>query len=161
MGYCRSRTITRTIGSLFLVSPIRSALLNCVSRRGTTDQKPPITSNELDTAAMTLLKRWIAERLPDQPTYPECQVAHFESSNDSRAVPDEDPDLDGALNHREFLTGSDPWDKEDFWRSRIEQNAGKIEVNFHRKANIGFNVQRTDSVKPPVNWTSVGSMENR
>ena len=62
-------------------SPLRSVLLHRISCRGpNTGQMPPLGSKVVDTAAMHLLRDWIAEMEPEQDTVQEWKMADFASA---------------------------------------------------------------------------------
>ncbi len=73
------------------------------------DGVPLMPQSELDPAAETLLRAYIAE-LTSRPTYAEWQTTHFPPDGplSPQAAPTADPDADGAPNRLEYLAATPP-----------------------------------------------------
>jgi glucose/arabinose dehydrogenase len=84
----------------------RSMVLRRILGQGV-PRMPPLASNELDPAAESLLRAYIAQ-LPSRPTFPEWQSTTLASVPPASAAPGADPDGDGASNRLEYLAGTPP-----------------------------------------------------
>jgi hypothetical protein len=67
-------------------------------------------------------------------------------------------DGDGAPNHQEWLTGTDPNSSSDSWGVGVSLNGPSVSVP--QIANRGFEVQRTLSLSPTT-WLPIDVADNR
>jgi hypothetical protein len=137
-----------------------SILLSRVAQLGK-EHMPPVAASELDTEAIQLLREWILQDLTNSPTYGEWQQSFFGSTNAPAALPEADPDLDGASNHLEFLTGCDPLDGVDVWKIGIQRTGGQIQIVFPQEANRLLEVQFTTDFWPTLVWRPLDVWDNR
>lgn len=124
-----------------------SWLLTRMSVRGS-GQMPPIASNIPDPQGVALLKEWIAA-LVDRQSYAEWvdELLDDEAFNDLRV--DRDSDGDGASDHLEYLTRTDPIDSTDAWGismtsgDLIEESEGQRELllRFVQPASVAYEIQ--------------------
>jgi len=123
----------------------QSILLQKLSIRGA-GQMPPLASSVVDPAGVALLTEWI-NALPDRQTFADWQLATFGSTTAPEAAPDFDGDGDGASNHLEWLTGTDPDDPASAWLIDIDAAGETVNIGFERVAERGFEVQyKTDLI---------------
>jgi glucose/arabinose dehydrogenase len=128
-----------------------SMLLSRISIR-VPGQMPPIASTVLDTNAMALVTAWITNGLANYQSFPDWQAANFGSTNTPNAAPDADADADGANNTLEYLTGTDPMTGGDAWRINVRHAGTAVEISFPHIANLGFLVEWTPGLSPPIVW---------
>ncbi len=85
-----------------------SVVLSRVSATNGFARMPPLATNELDQAGITLLTQWIQNYDANRQVFPDWQFANFGSTVDPAAAPAADPDGDGRSNLLEYLTGTSP-----------------------------------------------------
>ncbi len=136
-----------------------SMLLQRISTRGP-GQMPPLASTVLDTNSINLVSAWITNDLPNYQTFAQWQTANFGSTNTPNASPAADPDSDGAINTLEYLTGTNPKQVGDGWAIDVRRNGSVVEVSFQQIANRGFEVQWTDSLLAPIQWSLLDVADN-
>lgn len=135
--------------------PQRSMLLHRMSRRGP-GQMPPLGTTEVDSAGAAVLEEWILsltnrvdfagwarERLGDT------------SGNPPR---DRDSDGDGAQDHLEYLTGTDPLKAGDGWKPEMTGEGNRAWLRFFQPANVAYRVEWVDTVGG--GWRPLEGMEN-
>ena len=137
-----------------------SMLLTRISIRGD-KQMPPLASAVLDTQAIALVSAWITNDLATYRTFAEWQVQHFGGTNAAGAARDEDPDLDGASNFLEWLTGSDPQEEADAWGITAGVDSGMLQIEVPQVANRGFQLEWTRALSEPPSWQPLDAPENR
>ncbi len=121
-------------------------------------QMPPLATRVLDSQAIALLSSWITNDLAGYQTFPEWQIARFGATNAPNAGANDDADGDGAPNHQEWLTGTDPNSSSDSWGMGVSLNGQSVSVP--QIANRGFEVQRTLSLSPTT-WQPIDVADNR
>ncbi len=52
----------------------------------------------------------------------------------------------------EYLTGTDPIIGGDAWGIKVRQSGNAVEISFPQIANLGFQVEWTPALSPPVVW---------
>lgn len=130
-----------------------SMMLTRISTPGAL-RMPPLASNLLDTNAINLLSAWITNDLPSYQTFADWQLAVFGSTNDPNASATADPDLDGANNYLEYLTGTDALNPANYWAiSGIQMSNNAAQVSFPQIANRGFELQATPSLFDSNSWS--------
>lgn len=137
----------------------RSMLHTRIALRGP-GQMPPLATTLLDTQAISLVSSWIDSDLAGYQTFSEWQVAQFGATNAPNAGANEDADSDGAVNHQEWLTGTDPKSSGSFWSIGATQTSGSIQLLIPQIANRGFEAQRTANLNAPL-WQPVDLPANR
>jgi len=60
----------------------------------------------------------------------------------------------------EYLTGTDPLTG-DAWGINVRQSGNTVEISFPQIANLGFQVEGTPGLSPPVVWQPVNVSGNR
>lgn len=127
--------------------PARSVLLRRLRVRGI-GQMPPIASDIADTNGVALIESWILSlsNRVDFATWAREKLGDT-SGNPPR---DRDSDLDGASDHLEFLTGTNPGLTGDAWHPRIEQEQGRVQLRLGQPANVAFRVETTGSLEAPA-----------
>jgi glucose/arabinose dehydrogenase len=131
--------------------PANSMILTRLSLTGP-GRMPPLGATSPDGEAIALFTSWITNDLPAYETFADWQVSRFGSPSDPNAAPLADPDADGALNSLEYLTGTDPKSRSNFWSISVEATGGVARVSFPQIANRGFEVQAAPILGPPAAW---------
>lgn len=126
----------------------------------TTNRMPPLDSQLLDQQALSLFQQWIAE-LTNYQTFPAWQTNHFGGTNLPNALASADPDTDGAPNHLEYLTDTDPNGSADFWTIGIHRNAGAVSIVYTQAPNRGFEVQWSTNLVNTSSWRVLNIPANR
>jgi uncharacterized repeat protein (TIGR03806 family) len=137
-----------------------SMLRTRIASRGP-GQMPPLDSTVVDTAAVTLLSRWITDDLPSYRTFAEWQMDHFGSTNAPNALAGADPDLDRSTNYGEYLAGTDPNSAASFWAVGIERNGDQVDIGYLRLPNRGIEIQWNTNVLTPAGWRFLNVPENQ
>jgi hypothetical protein len=135
-------------------------LLTRISTRGP-GQMPPLASSLLDTQAIVLVSAWITNDLAGYQSFAEWQVARFGSTTNVNASANADPDLDGARNFLEWLTGTNPQMGGDAWTNGVSRSAQSVKILIPQIANRGFEVQRAADLSVPVSWQPLDIFANR
>ncbi|RYD30349.1 MAG: hypothetical protein EOP86_20170, partial [Verrucomicrobiaceae bacterium] len=113
---------------------------------------PPLATLERDTAAETLLTRWITKALPARQSQAQWQATHFPAPGAPGSLPDDDPDGDGTVNRTEFLLGQDPHALNPPWQPTIAPGTaaadGRLTLTFPHPAN------RTAVIETSLDFTN-------
>jgi hypothetical protein len=141
-------------------SATQSMLLTRIASSGP-DRMPPIATRELDQQAITLLTDWITQGLTNYESYADWQVRFFNSTNSPAALADADPDVDGAVNYLEYLTGTNPLAVGDNWKVSIHRTEAAAQISFPQLANRGFELQFSYDLSPPIAWEPLDVPGNR
>jgi glucose/arabinose dehydrogenase/mono/diheme cytochrome c family protein len=122
--------------------PARSILLQRLRVRGI-GQMPPIASDLADTNGMALIESWILSlsNRVDFATWAREKLGDT-SGNPPRTW---DSDLDGASDHLEYLTGTNPSLAGDAWRPVMEIERGVVQLRLKQPANVAFRVEMSAS----------------
>ncbi len=86
----------------------RSIILNRTAARNGYTRMPPLGSNVVDTAGVTLLQNWIQQDLSSRQNYAMWRESFFGVPPGTGGDPLVDHDLDGLSNQGEFLAGTNP-----------------------------------------------------
>ncbi|HIL70485.1 MAG TPA: hypothetical protein EYG38_11625, partial [Verrucomicrobia bacterium] len=122
---------------------------------------PPIGSNLLDKEAIELIREWIQTDLRGRISYEEWVLTQFGDATARDSAPLQDADGDKAPNLLEYLTGTDPEDSDDFWKSSIHYREGRPVVSFPRIPDLAFEVQWNDQPDKVDNWKALDVPDNR
>ncbi|MEO8428304.1 MAG: PQQ-dependent sugar dehydrogenase [Verrucomicrobiota bacterium] len=141
-------------------STAQSMLLTRISSPGP-GRMPPIATRELDQQAIALVTDWITQGLANYESFAAWQARFFNSTNAPAALPDADPDADGASNYLEYLTGSNPMATGDNWKVSIHQAGAAAQISFPQIANRGFQLQFDYDLTPPIAWEPLEVPANR
>ncbi len=69
----------------------------------------------------------------------------------------DDPDGDGASNLSEYLAGTDPLNPASFFKiSSLATIGANLQVSWPTTTNRTYQLQRADSLVPPIIWTNIG-----
>ncbi len=135
-----------------------SMILRRASVRGPA-QMPPISSNIADPAAAQLLSTFIQQSLVTRQSFAQWQVARFNTPVPPEAAAAADPDLDGASNMLEFLTGTDPILDGDAWGILAGMGAQGPELRFENPANRAVVIEVAETISD--RWTTLDHPSNQ
>jgi hypothetical protein len=117
---------------------------------------PPLATHQLDELAVQLVADWITQELPLRQTF-EQWIAQYPSLTGPDALPETDPDGDGASNHIEFLTGTAPDNPLDVWRLGINAASGMVAVSFPQVPNLGVTIETSADFLAWSPWNVPGN----
>lgn len=129
----------------------RSVLLERIATTGE-GRMPPLASSVVDLEAVELIAAWITNDLPAYQTYAAWQIAHFGSTNALNSGPHDDADLDGASNHLEYLTATDPQSSNSVWKIGMQAVSSTPRIVFPQVANRAFEVQFAPALASSPEW---------
>jgi uncharacterized repeat protein (TIGR03806 family) len=129
-----------------------SMLLNRISTLNPGRHMPPLATKLLDTQAIALVSRWITNQLPGHRTFAQWQLNYFGSTNAPAAQSGADPDNDRANNFTEYLTGTDPNNAANTWRTGIEWNGPSVNLSYPRLINRGIEWQWSTNLAVVGDW---------
>lgn len=114
-----------------------SVLLHRISATGGFSRMPPLATNTLDPDAIALVSEWIENELPQTYLpYQDWRLANFGNTTSPEGDPDANPDGDANPNELEWLTRTDPLDRNSQWRPTLRPDGdGGFEVEFDRTLN--------------------------
>ena len=118
---------------------------------------PPIGSNVIDAASVTLLTAWIDGELDDRVTYDEWRTTNFEPDNDPVGAPAADPDGDTITNQDEYLAGTDPNSSSSALRPLLSPDAGGFELRFAVPVNRSFRIDASQDLQTWTPWDVPGN----
>ena len=121
---------------------------------------PPHDAWTRDETALSALREWITNDLPNYKTLAEWQTEHF-GTETNMATALADPDNDRAPNLLEYLTGTDPNADSEAWNISITETPGGLQLQFPRIANRLFEVQFKDDLTSTNLWQALPVPENR
>lgn len=103
---------------------------------------PPTGSFKVNTQGMNLVKEWVDDFIPSNPTFQSWQKIFFEGPLNPDVLPIADPDGDGNNNYSEFLLGTIPTlpDSNPLQLS-IEIHQDQVRIHFLQLANRRYQVQ--------------------
>jgi uncharacterized repeat protein (TIGR03806 family) len=107
---------------------------------------PPLGTTVVNAEAVALIAAWITNDLPNYVSYPMWQSNYFGGTNNPAGAPLADPDLDGAKNYLEFLTGTAPTNSTSAWRVAMSASNGQAHVVVPQPANRAVEVQFTTNL---------------
>jgi len=141
--------------------PENSVLFQRVARLGEFHM-PPLATSEIDTAAVELLRRWIADELPQRRGYDDWAARWLPAPWDHLRSPLLDPDGDGLDNFTEYLLAEGPLSPVRSWRPEIlrEGVGGGFALGFNRWAGRRFEVEWASEVGPSARWSRLEVEEN-
>ncbi|MBL9136421.1 MAG: PQQ-dependent sugar dehydrogenase [Verrucomicrobiales bacterium] len=149
------------LNRLIVAGSVAHSMVHTRIRRSGEGRMPPLASQVLDDRASEILSRWITNSLPSWKSFESWQRDHFADPNADMAGPDYDADGDGAANHLEYLTGTDPRDPAEVWSVRIDRDPTGVRLRYPHLANRGFVVEWTASLGMATSWQPLAVPENR
>lgn len=133
-----------------------SIVLNRMAVTNGFTRMPPIGSNVIDSANVTLLTSWIHGDLAARQTYDVWRSSNFEPDNDPLGAPGADADADGSTNQDEFLAGTNPNSGASAFRPQVSLSPPKL--SFTLPVNRSFRVDTSDNLGT---WTPWDIPQNR
>jgi hypothetical protein len=118
---------------------------------------PPLGSNEIDPASITLVTDWINQSLPNRKTYPQWRLQTFLSPDSQEGAPGEDPDGDGASNEAEFIAGTLATNGGSFLRPGVRLTGPDVSLDFTIPENRSVQVETSGDL---TNWSLWDIPEN-
>lgn len=126
----------------------RSILIDRMAERKGFGRMPPIGSSEIDRIGVALLATWI-DLTP-------WQIEHWGDAEDPDALPDADPDRDGADNRFEYLTGTDPRNGASLWTPELRFENGATRIDLPEIEGRRFSVERSADL---TDWDALAEDE--
>ena len=124
-----------------------SVVFQRIGATGGFSRMPPLGSNEIDPASITLVRDWINQSLPNRLTYPEWRQQTFLSPE---GQPGADPDGDGISNEAEFMAGSLATNGGSFLRPAVRLSEAAVSLDFTIPENRSVQVETSDDL---TNWS--------
>ena len=134
-----------------------SIVLNRVAATNGFTRMPPLASNVIDTAAVSLLTTWINGELATRQTYDAWRTSHFEPDDDPAGEPELDADGDGRSNRDEFLAGTNPLDGNSRLLPLVTQDGETMKIAFSLPANRSFQIKSTADLAEWTPWDVPGN----
>ncbi len=128
----------------------RSIVLHRAAATGGFTRMPPLGSNVIDSASVTLLTQWINGELAGRQNYDAWRSSNFEPDSDPSGAPGQDPDGDGFANHDEFLAGTDPRDGSSAFRPAVSLDPPSL--RFSLPANRSFRIETSGDLATWTPW---------
>jgi glucose/arabinose dehydrogenase/mono/diheme cytochrome c family protein len=129
--------------------PERSVLLHRVAGTGGFTRMPAIATNELDEAAITMIRDWIQSSLPARKDYNTWRQEKFGSTTSPEGGQAEDPDGDRAINYDEFLADTLPTTGASFPQQFVDLDADRVFFSLEIPANRRVVVETSTDL---INW---------
>ena len=136
-------------------STANSILLHRAAATGGFTRMPPLGSNVIDSASVTLLTQWINGELASRQDYDAWRGSNFEPDSDPAGAPGQDPDGDGFTNQDEFLAGTDPRNGASALRPTISGHPPAL--GFTLPVNRSFLIETTTTLGQWTPWDIPGN----
>ncbi len=136
-------------------STANSILLHRAAATGGFNRMPPLGSNVIDSASVTLLTNWINGELASRQNYDTWRSSNFEPDSDPAGAPGQDPDGDGFTNQDEFLAGTDPRNGASAFRPRISGHPPAL--GFTLPVNRSFLIETSATLGQWTPWDIPGN----
>jgi hypothetical protein len=118
---------------------------------------PPLGSNELDEAAITLVGDWIRDGLPVRQTYPDWRLARFGSASSPEGEPTVDADRDGQTNRVEFLAGTLPRNGASAFTLQSSMSGSVLTLSLQLPVNRSFQIETSSDLSAWSLWDGPGN----
>jgi glucose/arabinose dehydrogenase len=138
-------------------STTHSILLNRTAASNGFTRMPPLGSNVVDPAGVTLLTDWIRDELPARQTYGQWRSTVFRSGTSSQSEPGADPDGDGADNRTEFLAGTDPTSGSSLPLSTIRLDGEQAAFTYDLPPNRSAIIEHSENLHHWQPWNIPGN----
>ncbi|MEY4243536.1 MAG: hypothetical protein RLZZ245_1121 [Verrucomicrobiota bacterium] len=138
-------------------STVHSILLNRTAASNGFTRMPPLGSNIVDPAGVSILTEWIQNELPIRQSYTEWRAAEFSSGTTQQGEPVADPDGDGAHNHAEFLAGTDPRSGSSFPVTPLGIAGEQVSFTFDLPPNRSVIIEHSENLHHWQPWNIPGN----
>jgi hypothetical protein len=134
-----------------------SIILNRVAATNGFTRMPPIATSELDQTNIALLTQWIQSYDTDRMSFPDWQIANFDSTNAPGALAGDDPDMDNRSNYLEYLLGTSPQLPNTSADLSLAVSSGVASVSYVLSPNAIAQVQTSTNLSNWSFWSVPGN----
>ncbi|MEM9479283.1 MAG: PQQ-dependent sugar dehydrogenase [Verrucomicrobiota bacterium] len=135
----------------------KSILFNRTAAANGYSRMPPLATNEVDLEGAQLIAEWIAQEVEAYVNYDEWRMAQFGNTTSAEGEPGANPDGDSGDNHFEWLSNTDPNDRDSFWSPRLRLEGGMVNIDFEGLSSRRMTIYRSQDLATWVPWFAPGN----